>query len=355
MKPLYLLSFFICLVWVAPLNAQLTDEMKDVFDRGCGDDDGNDRCDREVQAKMRSLYDWKSAEVLTEEGVAFRRMMFVDGYGNDVVGIEFSRKPGQSPRVRIETPKQKKGPQPSELSAAIARQGWENIIERSSMFEQKLAREVKNSKGDKSGMIQMCLHGWFVVAEAGDASRLHPNIVGQRVIPADIRRDAEGSCAKGLTVPYAFQIADKALELLPDCQSIPKNYARNIPQLLALCHRLGGDRLAAAEALEITKKLESRTRNRKEKGPLRWLLAQSAQELLPDFSDLLERGGLHLGLPSAKDMDHASVKGAIIRSGKDDGDKNLIADVSFQLVRQAGDFVVLSFEQSEFRELKLPH
>ena len=298
---------------------------------------------------MRSLYGWKSAETLTQEGVTFRRMMFVDGYGNDVVAVEFTRKPGQSPRVQIETPKSAEGGQPTELLATIGQRDWNEIIDRSRRFDQKLAREVEKTKADDSGIITLCLHGWFVVAEAGDAERLQPNVVGQEMRPASIRRDAEGSCAKGLTAPYAFQMADVALRLLPECQSIEKESVRNIPQLLARCHSMGGDRLAAADAMEMVEKIEAGSERRSDR-QLKWLLAASARKLAPDFAKMLKSGKLYLGVPFAKDPDHATVDGVIVQGDGSDDDVRKVADISIELVRQTGAFLVQSYKLSEFRE-----
>ena len=51
----------------------------DVWERGCGDDDGNDRCDPAVQDRMRALYGLESPEALLARGVTVRRAMFDDG------------------------------------------------------------------------------------------------------------------------------------------------------------------------------------------------------------------------------------------------------------------------------------
>lgn len=341
-----LVTIVICLGWNGPTKAQITDEIQDIFDRGCGDDDGTDRCDDAVQSKMRALYGWESAENLTQAGVTFRRMMFVDGYGNDIVAIEFTRKPGRSPRVQIETPRLADRIRPNELSAAVNQEDWDEIISRSEFFDLKLAREVKAASSD-SDVMKLCLHSWFVVAEAGDAPRLQSNTIPSETVLASVRRDAEGACAGGMTVSYAFQTADVALGLLPECQSISRESVRNIPQLLAKCHLLGGDRLAATDALKIIEKIESRNEDVTD-FKVRWMVADSARELVPELTKLLNSGQPYLGPPSARDFDHATVKGVFQKKG--DGEEDKIADISFELVRQAGDFVVQSFKLSEFRE-----
>ncbi|MEP2809366.1 hypothetical protein [Parasphingorhabdus sp.] len=276
-------------------------------------------------------------------------MMFVDGYGNDVVAIEFARKPGRSPRVKIETPKSPEGIQPAELSAGIGQRDWSQIIGRSRLFDQKLARELEKSKADGSGEITICLHGWFIVAEAGDAESLQPNVVGQQIKPASIRRDAESACAGGLTVPYAFQMADVALKLLPECQSIEKESVRNVPKLLARCNLMRGDRLAAADAMQIVAKIEAVDENRSDQ-QLKWLLAASARELAPDFIKMLKSGKLYLGVPVGKGPDHASVDGVIVQRERSNDESSMVADISIEFIRQTGEFLVQSYKLSEFRE-----
>ncbi len=344
------LCLFLACIVTNPARAQSENAFDEIFERGCGDDQGVDRCDEEIQAGMRDLYSWESAQSLTEAGITFRRMMFVDGYGNDVVAITFFRKPGQSPRVEVVTPRGEKERMHAELSATVGGKDWDNIISRSKLFDQKLAREVEKDN-EEAGIITLCLHGWFVVAEAGDAAMMEPNLVGQRKMPAKIRSDAEGACAKGLTVPFAFEMADLALKLLPECQSFPTERVRNTPQLLAYCHKLGGDRLAASDAMGIVSKLEAYTRRGSNDQP-RWMLAQSARAGMPSFTDMLKLGELYLGFPFARDIDHASVDGVLVKSNDNNDNGELIADIKFELVRQAGRFVVLSFDISDFREME---
>lgn len=319
----------------------------EIFDRGCGDDDGNDRCDAEVQRKMRELYGIASAEALMEEGVTLRRAMIVDGYGNDVVAISFSRAPGRPPTVEIMTPR---GAERQPLRAAISQDIWDHVLGASANFDDRLVSELPQEGEDP--LLRICLHGWFTVVEAADAAALWPNVVGQQMMPGKLRRDAEGSCAGGLAAPYAFALARIALQNLPECSSLASEFARNEPALLALCHALGGDRLAAADAMKVVEKLNGNNSNLPAEREFGWLFSQSGQHLKEPLRAALTAGnvGIYFGPPHAADADHAVAKGELLYWGEDNNSE--VADIELQLVRETGDFAILSYEISEKRPVR---
>lgn len=80
------------------------EEMREIFDRGCGDDNGTDRCDGAVQERMRELYGIEPPEALLAKGATIRRAMFVDGYGNDVAAITFAYPLAPRPTSRSALP-----------------------------------------------------------------------------------------------------------------------------------------------------------------------------------------------------------------------------------------------------------
>lgn len=318
--------------------------LSQIFARGCGDDDGNDRCDAEVQREMRRLYGLADAETLAAEGVTLRRAMFVDGYGNDVVAITFSRAPGRSPTVEIAIPRGDGDEEPQPLSAVVSQETWDRVLRASENFDQQLARERSRENDGSSDTIAICLHGWFVVAEAVDSAQLNPNIVGRQMEPSRIRRDAEGACAEGLAVPFAFVLADMALDNLTECSSLARNHARNKAALLARCQHLRGDRIAAAEAERVVWELDRLTVTGTS-DEWRRLFDFDSQELAEDFRRAVEGGDLLLGMPNASDADHAEVTGLVAFYGEGEDDLQ-VADIGLTLVRQAGKFVIASYELS---------
>lgn len=249
----------------AGADSTLDPEMRDVFDRGCGDDRGQDRCSDNLQSKMRKMYGLEPIEALAEAGSAVYRAMFVDGYGNDVVSVSFIRERGRAPYVDVRAPSSE--PESEQLlQTNISADRWATISGRSPAFDEMLAHEM----ADDGGLLRVCLHGWFVVVESAeqkapfvsttirnseDGNRTPERII-ERPDPL-IRRDAEGACADGLAVPFAFDLAKEAVEALVECSNLSLDDFRNTAMLLAACHRLQGDRLTAANARVTVEKLQS--------------------------------------------------------------------------------------------------
>lgn len=249
---------------VNPPSTVLPAAIQDAFDRGCGDDHGLDRCDPEIQAKMREFYGLRSAEDLADIRVDFFRTMLIDGYGNDVVAVSFIREAGASPYVEIRSPSRNPDEE-QPLRTAISEDVWQQVSTRSSNFDSKLASETI----DETGVASMCLHGWFAIVEATyrpkpyistkiDYDDSDQEVKSTEIVRPDatIRRDAEGACAGGLAIPFAFELAGMAHEELDECSNLDLDDFRNTAELLATCHRLRGDRLAAARAYPIVRELE---------------------------------------------------------------------------------------------------
>jgi len=338
------------------------DEMSEIFDRGCGDDDGNDRCSSDVQRRMRELYGIPDAATLVEQGVTFRRAMFVDGYGRDFVAITFSRAPGRSPSVEIVTPLREGGSMPQPLAAVIDQVTWSRVLAASEFFDKRVEGETlrgqpnpeapsssaEENERDDEQTIVICLHAWFVVVEAADAARLQKNVGAQRLQRASFRRDSEGGCAGGLAMPYAFLLAETALDNLPECSSLDLDYERHAATLLGTCNRLGGDRLAAGDAMKLVRELEGRNSDLPQGREFGWLFAASARELAEPLRAAVSNGnaGLYFDAPHASDVDHATVKGEVVFWGEGDSPDER-ADLTLTLIRQLDEFKILSYELGE--------
>jgi hypothetical protein len=294
---------------------------------------------------MRERYGWPSAEALAERGAIARRTMFVDGYGNDVVAISFIRARGRSPIVEIAVPREDGEAPPDPLIAAVSQDAWWRVLAASETFDKQLVEEQRSGRLGSDDRIELCLHGWMVVAESIDPGHR----IGERVQPHRIRRDTEGSCADGLAVPYSFALADLALASLAECGSLDPLHARNKAALLALCQRLGGDRLAAAEAERLTWELE-RLDLSTASDELRQLFTWEARDQVEPFREALIGGQLYLNAPRANDPDNAEVTGQVGYLSEDEG-RSEVADVKLRLVRDGRYFVIESYELSERRPL----
>lgn len=316
-----------------------------VFDRGCGDDQGTDRCASEIQRRMRELYGIEDVEALSAQGVTLRRTMIVDGYGSDVVAITFKRAPGRSPTVEILTPRRSGEPALQPLLTVVGQDTWNQVLAASQDFDQQLVRELPERKDP---LLSLCLHSWFVVVEAVDAARLDQSVFGQHTSPAEIRRDAEDTCGDGLASRYAFELARMAREQLKECGSLRVENSRNDAALLSLCHRLGGDRMAAGDAYNFLEKLRRATvRELPNVDDLGLeFFAASAEDLVQPFRAALEGGRFVAGIPHATDIDHATVEGQLFFPA---GDGSQVADIKLELVRQIREFVILSYNISAKR------
>lgn len=268
-----LLTFALCLCGSTVMAQEAerdAEAISDVFDRGCGDDQGTDRCDPEVQQRMRGYYGLDTIESLAQGKVATYRTMLVDGYGVDVAAIIFARPPGQAPYVEVRAPSlTPEDEQP--LRAVISPEVWQRVQGLSANFDQKLASETDL----EDGLMRLCLHGWFAVVEAvtvrspsisityleGDMDNERREITRPA---ATVRKDSEGACADGLAMPFAFALADEARRALAECSNLKLDDFRNSAMMLATCHWLRGDRLTAARAYEVVERLNRASRSSEE-------------------------------------------------------------------------------------------
>jgi hypothetical protein len=332
--------FLLASLWfaIAPTYAAGAD--KEVSN-DCRDDDGNDRCAPKVQEKMRASYGLEDADALMKAGVTLRRAMYVDGYGRDVLAISFVRKPGVSPFVEIRLSCAGKKDCPPALSAAVSSKMWEQVIEQSRNFDQKLAAELASAPKGEDIPIAICMHSWVVVAEAVDAPQIDQSVASREKTKGEIRRDTEDACAKGLAVPYAFQLAKLALDSLPECGGLAADDFRNTPMLLSTCAALRGDRLAAVDAYALVRDL--RDVDLDEPADLAKFFTFEGRSRAAEFARQLAKGQLYLGSPDASDRNNATVKGEVGFFGEGDGDNGSSAPIELKLVREYSNFKIADF------------
>jgi hypothetical protein len=342
MRLLVAITLFLIAVSAQPALAEKAGE--DVWDRGCGDDDGNDRCDADVQKKMRESYGLQDMQTLAKQGVTLRRAMIVDGYGNDTISVSFLRKPGQSPSIEVRLPCASDKQCPSPLTANVGSQIWSQVLNQSDKFDQKLASELKDKENSEDKAIILCMHGWVVVVEAVDAAEIDLSGKPQENRKAIFRSDTESACAGGLAVPYAFQLADWAYDSLPECSGLNLKDFRNAPMLLATCARLGGDRLAAADAYELVGKL--RNLDFDEKADAKELFSPESKARAADLVRELRGSRLYLDPPNAQDYEHATIEANVYFEGPSEGEE-VYAPITFTLERIWDDFLIVDYTVGE--------
>ena len=204
---------------------------QDVPDR-CRDDRGKDRCAVAAQDRMRGLYSFQPIEEAAESGATIRRIMYVDGYGRDLVAVEFVRGVASDPTVRIIVPHQLDWSGFPSLQTTMDLQSWEKVLEGSRNFHRNF-----ESKDDRQ--VRICVHGWVYSVEAVDQQQGKPLI----------RTKVEDACVDGPAAPFATEAANVALSLFPPCLMLDRSDYRNAATILSICHKLIGDRFSAAAFL----------------------------------------------------------------------------------------------------------
>ncbi|WP_282008221.1 hypothetical protein [Brevundimonas aveniformis] len=227
------LAALLLLLSAAPALAQPDHDLPGP--RECLDDDHTDRCDPEVQARVRDLLGIASIEDEAASGAIVYRALFVDGYGRDMPAVAFERRPGQSPEVVIY------GREGRTVRAPASSEAWDAVVAQSRFADRELA-PIRDVSGDDPDVesVSICLHAWVQTVEIANAARA-------RLVDEPVRRRTESACGGGLTTRFAFFLADLAVEQIPWCDQIDADTERNAVTQLDTCLMLSGDRLAAAD------------------------------------------------------------------------------------------------------------
>lgn len=173
-------------------------------------------------------YSLATVESVASSGGEVVRSFFIDGYGNPAGVVAFMRRPGEEPRVEVQTAAG------GTLATAVPLDTWERVRSAAALFDHTLAPAPKADRPS------ICLHPWSVSVEAVDPARS-----GR---PAAIRKAVQSTCDTGLAVPLAFELAREAVAALPACALLDARQYRNDISRLAGCTLLEGDRAAAALA-----------------------------------------------------------------------------------------------------------
>lgn len=200
-----------------------------VVSRDCFDDNGVDRCASDGQAATRALLGVASIEDEATSGAEVYRAFYVDGYGREMPAIAFERRPGASPVVTVY------GFNGQTLSGPVSMATW-NRVRAESRFADRQLEELPSV----SGFPPMCLHSWVSTVEMS-------NSTPERFRLAPVRRRTEDACSDGLTVRFAFRLAEIAVETIAPCDQLEATRYRSYVNILAACMALRGDRFTAAE------------------------------------------------------------------------------------------------------------
>lgn len=218
--------------------------------RECLDDNHVNRCDDGVQAQVRRSLGVAAIEDEAAAGAEIYRAFFVDGYGRDMPAVAFERRPGRGPEAVVH------GPQGRVMRAAVSREAWARVVERSRFADRRLEQPAA-APAPAEGTIPpppvFCLHSWVQTVEMA-------NSPVDRWKTQAVRRRTEDACGGALTTEFAFFLADEAVKALAPCETLDPEQTRNRITQLDQCLGLGGDRLAAAELANARSRFGPRAR-----------------------------------------------------------------------------------------------
>ena len=328
-------------------------------DRSCQDDNGRDRCAGEAIDAQNQLYDLPSIATMANAGSYVRRAIFVDGYGNEVAAVSFVRAAGQEPRVEVRLPRAGTNA-PRTISAAVSEEVWHRAIAQGSFFDRDL---VPLPSAD--GNISVCLHSWVTRVESADPPRQSRNIIAHRIEPAVIRSRTQNSCNGDLQTHYAFELAAIAMDALPNCTLIAQESERNSVTRLRTCASLDGDRVTAAHASNMFRRLRTLVYDNRINDDWREAFSENAQ-IIVDGNPLAQGQASYVAFARwlepyrlarlygdgviGRDADTAEANGSLLVHRKD-GDGNRsgeIAAVTMRWTQRAGGMVIERIEIGPF-------
>ena len=235
-----LAALLFCAAAPAQVSPRASDAAaRDTAEGDCRDNDGVERCEAEQQRRLRDLYGVRSIEEHREAGDRVYRVFYVDGYGNDLILIAFVRTPGRDPTLWVHYPQRPGQPRLEPLQAPVPQAVWDEIVDRSANFERSYAMPAGENPASRS----FCLHGWNFTIETVGRRRGRP--------PIEIRRKTENACEDGPGTAYSHEVYRLALPLIEPCASLDPRHHRNAAMILRACGFLHGDRLVAAEVLNL--------------------------------------------------------------------------------------------------------
>lgn len=218
------------------LSAVLSGQTAPTADPDCLDDNLTDRCATENRAEVLAKLGMASIEDEAQAGAEVVRILYVDGYGNDLPALSFERRAGDGPVVRVY------GAEGRTLSVPISTTDWSSVLTRARFSDRTLV-DLPAEPMQPDAMPGICLHSWVVSVEMSNIP------TGRSPMPST-RQRTEDSCSAGLTTAFAFEAAEIARKTLAPCTGLDIERQRNAVTLIATCLSLGGDRLAASAVLE---------------------------------------------------------------------------------------------------------
>lgn len=209
-------------------------------DPNCRDDDRYaGRCAEERLRQSLDAYGVTSIEAHREAGDQVYRVFYYNTHGWDIILIAFVRAPGRDPAVRVHYPSTRWGARAEMIEAPITQPVWDELARRAAHFDETFAL----GPGEDPALRNVCVDGGSYRIESVGRTR------GR--LPAEIRSDVESSCESGPGSLFAAEAARLALPLFAHCALLEPHDEGLEPLRLRDCRVLRGDRLAAAEVMNL--------------------------------------------------------------------------------------------------------
>lgn len=195
-----------------------------------------------VQSQGDQLAATFGARRIDEHRDAGEEVVRVFYYHNeDLALIAFVRAPGHEPTAYVYFPRRAGQPAPAPMQAPISQAVWAEAMWRSTYADRGLA-PAPPIPADGT---EVCLHPWNYVFEASVPAA--PG-VGVR---ARVRRYSANACDDAPLIQFAADFRRLAISLFPACDALDDGLYGNPVQRFVLCPRLSGDRLAAAQVMNL--------------------------------------------------------------------------------------------------------
>jgi hypothetical protein len=194
-----------------------------------------------LQSRADSLaetYGVRRIEAHRDAGDEVLRVFYIkDG---DRALISLVRTPGREPMAYVHFPRTGNQPAPPAMQAQISQAAWSEALYRAALADRSLASIPEGAE-----VRTICIHPWNYVFEASEPAE------AANETSARIRRHSASNCEYSPLLYFAADLQRLVLPLFPACDALDRDRHGNPVQRLIQCQRLSGDRLVAAEVMNL--------------------------------------------------------------------------------------------------------
>lgn len=192
---------------------------------------------------LAETYGVRRIEAHRDAGNEVVRLFYIkDG---DRALITLVRTPGRDPTVFVHFPRAGNQSAPAPMQAQIPEAAWSEAFYRAAYADRILVPIPEDSE-----VQTICIHPWNYVFEASVPADA---IYGRS---ARVRRHSASSCDDAPLLYFAADLQRLVLPLFPACDALDRDRYGNAVLRFIQCQRLSGDRLAAAEVMNLASAFE---------------------------------------------------------------------------------------------------